>query len=77
MLCSRYFCRFQEVKSQQPEWGYAKKKPKKSPFCEKENAGSMIDYQVWTLKCQEYRQDIKGAQDKIEKVPLLKEGDDM
>jgi hypothetical protein len=37
----------------------------------------MINNQIGTLKCQEYSQDIKGTQDKIEKVPLLEEGDEM
>ena len=53
------------------------KEQKKSPVCEKENSDPMINYQVRTFKSQEYSQDIKRTKDKIEKVPLLKEGDDM
>lgn len=77
MLCTRYLCGLQKVKSQQPKRGYAKKKQNKGPFCKKENSSPVINNQVRTLKGQEYRQDIKGTKDKIEKVPLLEEGDDM
>ena len=53
------------------------KSKRKAQSVKKKIPVPMINYQVRTFKSQENRQDIKGTKDKIEKVPLLEEGDDM